>query len=63
MDKLAGILFGLLLVAIAIVGFKRRRAFFLGFRVEQQKEPVGFWLAIFMQSFMGLFAVIYSLVR
>jgi hypothetical protein len=64
MNQLGGVLLGLLLVAIAVVGLLRKKAFLGGgLSVNSKKEPFGFWLAIIVQPLMGLFAVIYSLAR
>jgi hypothetical protein len=51
---------GLLLIGLAVLGVLRGRAFVRLHTVDRREEPIGFWVAIVVQSCMGLFALLYG---
>jgi hypothetical protein len=51
---------GLLLIGLAVLGVFRGRALIRFRTVDRRDEPIGFWVAIVVQSCMGLFALLYG---
>jgi hypothetical protein len=51
---------GLLLIGLAVLGVLRGRALIRFRTVDRRDEPIGFLIAIVVQSCMGLFALLYG---
>ncbi len=54
------VLFAWAMLAVVAFGFLSGKAV-LG--ADRKKDPVGFWLTLAVQSFMGVFALLYGLLR
>jgi hypothetical protein len=59
-SRLEIVLFAWAMFAVVAFGFVSGKAVLGG---DRKKDPKGFWLALAVQLFMGLFALFYGLLR
>lgn len=66
MTTVYAIIFALAIWSYAALGIHTRKAFLTTFgawRVDRQREPVGYWLTIAVQISMGVGAMIFGVLK